>query len=69
MSSEIVLSVVGTSCIGLSLSSFGVATFEGGGGGYLRGVATWGFYWGPQKIDVNFGGSLLSLLTYYSVTN
>ena len=31
-----------------------------GGGQYFRGAVTFRIYQGPQKIDVNFGGSLLS---------
>ena len=47
---------------GIQIKKLGLVTFEGGGGHcfrgsrYFRGVATFGIYLRPQKIDVNFGG-------------
>ena len=41
---------------GIQLKKLGLNTFEGG-------VATFGIYFRPQKIDVNFGGGAGALLS------
>ena len=43
----------------LGFTTFGMSLLAGVGGG---GVATFGIYWRPQNVDVNFGGSLLKEL-------
>ena len=40
---------------GIQIKKLGLVTFEGGATAF-GGVATFGIYLRPQKIDVNFGG-------------